>query len=170
MSLFSFFDSNYMNKSNHPEIVATVDTCNGYQFKLSDDTAVANATADDVKAGETYFMFNIIDKPEIENTGDYKVSAGEYIRAYKLKDFVGEKFNMSYDLVTDTYANVSKGDKLVGRSTADTTNTMKWKKLADVSGYSVYLEVVDKTSFGNFTYELSSNGGYVVKVCAVDLT
>ncbi len=173
MSLFNFHDSNFLNKSNHPEIVATVDTYNGNQFKLSGDTAVPNATAADVQTGEVYIMKNIIDKPEILNTDDYKVSAGEYIRCYRLKDFAGEKFDMSADLVSDAYADVAVGSKLVGRSTADTTNTMGWKVVADVSGYSTYLEVVDKTPFGAFTIDKEGGtvaGGYLVKVHVVDLT
>jgi hypothetical protein len=162
-----------LNKSNYPEIVATVDTYNGYQFKLSDDTAVPHTNAAGVQTGETYFMFNIIDKPEIENTGDYYVGSGEYIRAWRLKDFIGEKFNLSSDLVTDTYGDVSAGDTLVGRSAADSTSTMKWKVAADVSAYGVYLEVVEKSTFGAFTYEKGAGtipGGYVVKVCSNDLT
>lgn len=170
--MFSFYDTNFIGKSNYPDIKATVDTYNGYQFKLDSGTAVANATADDIKAGEIYFMYNIIDKPEIENTEDYYVEANEYIRAFRLKDFAGMSFNFSSDLVTDTYATVNVGDKLVGRSTANTTDTMKWNVAADVTGYSVYLEVMKKTTFGTFTYQKGAGtipGGYIVKVHVVDL-
>jgi hypothetical protein len=148
MSLFKFHSSNFINGFNDPTIKATVDTYNGYQFKKSDGTAVAHATATEAQAGDIYVMFNIIDKPEILNTEDYKVKAGEYIRGFRLKDYVGLQLDMSADLVTDTFSGVVKGDKLVPRTTADTTDTMKWKKLADVTGYEVYLEVVDKTTFG----------------------
>lgn len=165
--MFSFYDTNFIGKANHPEIKATVDTYNGYQFKLDDDTAVANATADDIKSGEIYFMYNIIDKPEIENTEDYYVKSNEYIRAFRLKDFAGLSFNFTGDLVTDTYTNVKVGDKLVGRSVADTTDPMKWKVAEDVTGYSVYLEVMKKTTYGTFTYQKGTGtipGGYIVKV------
>lgn len=170
--MFSFYDTNFLSKPNHPEIVATVDTYNGYQFKLSDSTAVPNANADDVKAEETYIMCNIIDKPDLENTSDYYVVAGEYIRAYRAKDLADLSFNMSSELVTDTYSGVSAGDFLVGRSTADTTDTMKWNVIADVTGYSVYLEVLKKTTFGAFTYQKGVGtipGGYLVKLHVVDL-
>lgn len=170
--MFSFYDTNFMDKPNHPEIVATLDTYNGYQFKLSGDTAVPNATADDVKAAETYIMLNIIDKPDLDNTSDYYVTAGEYIRAYRTKDLADLSFNMSSELATDTYSTVSVGDTFVGRSTADTTDTMKWKKVASVAGYSVYLEVLKKTTYGAFTYQNGVGtipGGYLVKLHVVDL-
>jgi len=173
MSMFKFHDSNFLNKSNHPEIIATTDTYNGNQFKLVDDTAVPNATEADVKAGETYIMANIIDKPEILNTDDYKVVSGEAIRAYRLKDFSGEKFDISADLVIDAFTSVNKGDKLVGRSAADITDTMGWKVATDVTGFAVYLEVVKKTTFGAFTVDKNGGsvaGGYLVKVHVADLT
>ena len=171
MSLFKFNDSNFLNVPNHPEIVATVDTYNGYQFKVVSDEAVPHATAVEAQAGDGYIMLNIIDKPEIENTDDYKVKAGEHIRGFRLKDIVGLKLDMSADLVTDTFATVAVGDKLVGRSTEDTTDTMKWKKLADVTGYEVYLEVIKKTTFGAFTVDAGGGavaGGYLVKVVSTN--
>ena len=173
MSLFKFHDSNYLNKSNHPEITATVDTYNGNQFKLVGNTAVPHATVAEVQAGDGYIMANIIDKPEILNTDDYKVSNGGYIRAYRLKDFAGEKFDMSADLVSDAFASVTVGSKLVGCSAVDTTSPMEWKVAADVTDYAVYLEVVAKSTFGAFTIDKNGGavaGGYVVLVHVVDKT
>lgn len=170
--MFSFFDTNFMSKPNHPEIKATAKTYNGYQYRLHNETAVAHADLATAKTNEIYFMYNIIDKPEILNTGDYCAEIGEYVRSFRLKDFSEQNFNMSSDLVTDAYAGVSVGDTLVPRSIADTTDTMKWKKTADVSGYGVYLEVISKTLYGSFTYQKGAGtipGGYVVKVHIVDL-
>jgi hypothetical protein len=167
MSLFKFHDSNYLNGYNDPTIVATVDTYNGNQFKKSSGTAVPFATATEAQAGDIYVMFNIIDKPEITSTDSYKVSAGEYIRGFRLKDYVGQQLDMSADLITDAFSGVVAGDKLVPRTTADTTDTMKWKKLADITGYEVYLEVVKKTTFGAFTTDIGGGtvaGGYLVEV------
>jgi len=171
MSLFKFHDSNYLNVANHPDIAATVDTYNGNQFKLSGKTAVPHATVAEVQAGDGYIMLNIIDKPEILNTDDYKVKAGEYIRAYRLKDVIGLEFDLSGDLVSDAFADVTVGSKLVGRSTVDTTDTMEWKVLADVTGYEVYLEVEKKTTFGTFTIDKNGGsvaGGYLVKVVSIN--
>lgn len=168
MSLFKVHDSNYLNVPNHPEIKATVDTYNGYQFKLVGDTAVPHATAAEVQSGEAYVMWNIIDKPEIINTDDYKVKTGEAIRAWRLKDLVGLKLDLSADLVTDAFTGVAEGAKLVGRSAVDTTDTQKWKVAADVTGYKLYLEVVKKTTFGAFTADGKVPGGYLVKVVFVN--
>jgi len=169
MSLFKFHDTNYITYPNHPEVVASADTYNGYQFKLVGDTATVFANATEVKTGNGYIMFNIIDKPETWNTDDYKVVSGQYIRAFRLKDLVGQKLDMSSDLVTDTYSTVSVGDKFVGRSTADTTSTFKWKKDA-ASDYNIYLEVMSKSTFGTFTSDGAGGtvaGGYVVIVRAL---
>ena len=168
MSLFKFHDSNFINTFNNPTIVATVDTYNGYQFAVIDGEAVAFANAAAAEVGDIYVMNNIIDKPEILNTDSYKVSDGEYIRGFRLKDFVGLSVDMSADLVTDAFAGVSVGDTLIPRATSeDTTNTMKWKKAADVSDYVIYLEVTKKTTFGAFTVDGDGGtvaGGYVCEV------
>lgn len=171
MSLFKFYDSNYLNVPNRPEVVATTNTYNGFQFKLVDDEAVPHVTDEEVKAGNGYVMFNLIDKPEILNTDDYHVKKGENIRAYRLKDVVGLKFDMSADLVTDAFKNVDKGDFLVGRSDADVNDPMKWKVVEDVTGYKVYLKVVKKTTFGAFTIDAGGGvvpGGYLVEVCSAE--
>jgi hypothetical protein len=167
MSLFKFHDSNYLNVSNRPEISATTTTYNGEQFKLVGDTAVPHATATEVQAGDAYVMLNIIDKPEIKNTDDYCVKSGERIRAYRLKDIVGLQLDLSADLVTDAFSTVTTGAFLVGRSIADTTDTMGWKVVADVTGYEVYLKVERKTTFGSFTVDKNNGtvaGGYLVTV------
>lgn len=169
MSLFKFHDSNFINGYNKPNIVATVDTYNGNQFAVVNGEAVPFADAASAQAGEIYVMNNIIDKPEILNTEDYKVKAGEFIKGFRLKDYVGLEVDMSADLVTDAFAGVNVGDKLVPRTTADTTDTMKWKVVAelDLPNYEVYLEVVKKTSFGAFTIDAGGGdvpGGYLCEI------
>lgn len=171
MSLFKFYDSNFITVPNHPEVVASANTYNGYQFKLVGDTATVHATAVEVQAGDAYVMLNIIDKPEVLNTDEYFVKSGEFIRAYRLKDLVGFKLELSADLITDAFSGVNAGDLLVGRSTADTTDGMKWKVLADVTGYEVYLKVVKKTTFGAFTSDGAGgtvDGGYLVQVMSIN--
>lgn len=167
MSLFKFHDSNFLNGYNRPEVTATANTYNGYQFKLVDDVATVFTDATDVQAGDQYVMYNIIDKPEILNTDEYCVESGEYIRAFRLADFVGQKIDISADLVTDAYGDVEIGDYLVGRSTADTTDTMKWKVVEDSSNYAIYLEVLKKTTFGAFTVDADGGtvlGGYLCEI------
>lgn len=167
MSMFKFHDSNYLNGFNRSDVKATVDTYNGNQFKIYNDTAVPYTNATEVQAGDGYVMMNIIDKPEITSTDSYKVVANEYIRAFRLKDFVGLEVDLSADLVSDAWASVSVGDTLVGRSAADTTETMGWKKAADVSSYEIYLVVKAKTTFGSFTVDAGGGtveGGYLCEI------
>lgn len=167
MSLFKFHDSNFINGYNIPNIVATSDTYNGNVFDITHVNGAIHATpladATTAQAGDFCVMMNIIDKPEIENTEDYKVIANEYIRGFRFKDYIGQYVDLSADLVTDTFSGVAVGNKLVPRSVADTTNTMKWKVDA-ASGYEVYLEVVKKTTFGAFTIDAGGGtvaGGYL---------
>ena len=169
MSLFKFHDSNFLNGYNKPNVVAIADTYNGYQFNVVSDTQVIVPDLATAKLGDIYVMWNIIDKPEIINTEDYYVESGEYIRAFRLKDFVGQQLDMSSDLITDTYADVAVGNYLIPRSVVDTTNTMKWTKTADPSTYAIYLKVIRKTTFGSFTIDAGGGtvpGGYVVEVMA----
>jgi hypothetical protein len=171
MSLFKFHDSNFIGGFNKPNVKAIADTYNGYQFNVVSDTQVIVPDLATAKLGDIYVMLNIIDKPEITNTDSYKVVADEYIRAFRLKDYVGQQFDMSADLATDAYADVAVNNLLIPRSLADTTNTMKWSKTADVSAYEIYLKVIKKTSFGAFTVDAGGGtvaGGYVVEVMAND--
>lgn len=171
MSLFKFHDSNFLTVPNKPNVLAIADTYNGYQFNVVSDKQVVVPDLATAKLGDIYVMFNIIDKPEILNTEDYKVVKDEYIRAFRLKDLVGQQFDMSADLLTDDFADVAVGALVVGRSTADTTDTMKWSKLADVTGYEVYLKVIKKTTFGAFTVDAGGGtvpGGYVVEVMSTN--
>jgi hypothetical protein len=173
MSLIKFHDSNFINGSNNPNITATEDTYNGNVFAVSYAATVSGVTVEiaatplvdstAAQAGDFYVMMNIIDKPEILNTEDYKVKIGEKIRGFRFKDHVGEFVDLSADLVTDTYSGVSVGDKFVPRTLADTTDYMKWKVDA-ASSYEVYLEVVKKTTFGAFTVDADGGdvaGGYL---------
>lgn len=171
MSLVKFHDSNFLNGYNKPNVLAIANTYNGYQFNVVSDTQVVVPDLATAKLGDTYFMYNIIDKPEILNTEDYKVIADEYIRAFRFKDYVGQQLDFSADLVTDDFADISVGDFIIGRSTADTTDTMKYTKTADPSTYEIYFKVIKKTTFGAFTVDAAGGtvaGGYVLEIMAND--
>lgn len=99
MGLVKFQDSNAIKGFNAPQFKATVDTYNGYAFKIVADEAVSFATDAEAKALDIYMMNGIIDKPEILNTNDFKTVDGEALRAFRLKDFVGRQINLSQDLV-----------------------------------------------------------------------
>jgi len=169
MSLFKFHDSNFLTVPNKPNVLAIGNTYNGNQFNVVSDTQVVVPDLATAKLGDIYVMCNIIDKPEILNTEDYKVIAGEYIRAFRLKDCVGLQFDMSADLVTDTYADVAVGNYIIPRSVEDTTNTKLWTKIANPSTYAIFLKVISKSTFGAFTIDAGGGtvpGGYVVEVMA----
>lgn len=167
--MFKFHDSNYLNLANFPNIVATVDTVNGNIFNRVGDTAVPFATDVAVQGGDPYVMFNIIDKPEILNTEDYKAAIGDSIRGWRIKDMIGKDIDVTSDLVLDTYSTVAVGNTLVPCAATDTTHPMGYKKVADVSDYPVYFTVVDKSTFGTFTVDKNGGavkGGLVLRVTA----
>jgi len=99
MSLFKFHDTNSLNKPNYPDIVASADTYNGYQFVVVNGEAVASADDAAAKVADIYVMDNIIDQPEILNTDDFHIDDGGYIRGRRLRDFVEQKIEISQDLV-----------------------------------------------------------------------
>ncbi|NMA23768.1 MAG: hypothetical protein GX938_09725 [Spirochaetales bacterium] len=113
-------------------------------------------------------MNNIVDKPEIRNYADYKVEAGEDIRAFKLDNHVGEIVELSGDLViADDVDPIVAGTYLVPTNQEDDANDeqMLWKSVYDASDYAIYLEVLEVTNFGLFT--IDNNGkGYECKIKA----
>ena len=174
MGLFKFQNySAIKNAQDNPRVVATLETVNGNIFGVSDvanaggtasvETQVpfANAAA---AQGEVWVMMNIVDKPETRNYADYSVLAGEYIRAFKLNSVIGEKVEMSGDLViADAVDPVVVGTALVPTVDADTPNLMVWKSIAAPAGYSVYLEVTAITTFGLFAID-NAGVGYECKI------
>jgi hypothetical protein len=168
MGLFKFQNySAIKNAQDNPRVVAAVETVNGNVFGILDANGVeaqapfANAAA---AQGEVWVMMNIVDKPEIRNYADYSVLAGEYIRAIKLNNLVGEKVELSGDLViADGVDPIVRGTALVPTVAADAPNLMVWKSIADPNGYSCYLEVTAITTFGTFTID-GAGVGYECKI------
>lgn len=178
MALFKFQNySAIKNAQNNPRAIATVDMVNGSFVKIVDnytangvtykEAAVPFADADDIKLNDVWVVFNIVDKPEILNYSDFKIKAGEHVRAFKLNNLVGEIIEISADAVTDAFSDVSKGDLLIHRSAADTTDTMKLKKAGvSDSGYPVAFKVIDKTAFGSFIVD-GPGAGYELKIVSI---
>jgi len=171
MGLFKFQNySAIKNAQDNPRVVAAVETVNGNVFGVSDvanaagtgsvETQVpfANAAA---AQGEVWVMMNIVDKPETRNYADYSVLAGEYIRAVKLNNQIGEKVELSGDLViADAVDPVVVGTALVPTVADD---TMIWKSIIDPANYSVYLEVTAITTFGLFAID-NAGVGYECRI------
>ena len=177
MSMFKFQNySAIKNAQDNPRVRATALTKNGYVFVVKDncdvgggviysEAAVPFANADAAKAGDVWVAINIIDKPELMNTSDYVINAGEYIRAFNLSKLHGEKVEITSDLVIDAYTDVAVGDKLIPANATDSAS-MKWKKAktGTDTGYSVCLEVTAKTTFGVFTIDGNVGGGFECKI------
>lgn len=126
---------------------------NGYAVTYSEkDKIIALPTAATAKSADLAVVMNVIDKPELNSPDDYVVDVGEYARLFRL-DFLANRLLDMNDLsLTTAYTSIAVGDKLVAGTDG------KWTKSASVDGYSVYLEVIEKTGFcGN---------GLLVKVYA----
>lgn len=177
MGLFKFQNySAIKNAQDNPRVVATLETVNGNIFGVSDvanaagtgsvETQVpfANAAA---AQGEVWVMMNIVDKPETRNYADYSVLAGEYIRAVKLNNQIGEKVELSGDLVivgaVQGDPNPAVGVALIPTVDADTPDLMIWKTTQNPAGYSVYLEITAVTTFGLFAID-NAGVGYECKI------
>ena len=176
MSLFKFQNySAIKNAQDNPRVVATAITKNGYAFGITDASGAENqgVFADATSAkGDVWVAINVIDKPEIMNTSDYQIEVGEYIRAFNLNKLVGEKVELTKDLVVTAYASVAVGDKLIPcNGTDDATTPMLWRKaIITDTGYNVVLEVTAKTAFGAFTIDGSVAGGFEAKIKSIPAT
>lgn len=139
----------YKQVRNNPRAKAVVDLLAGQVVLPNEATGLAPvpATADEAK-GDVYVVGNIIDKPEVRNSADFKVLAGEPVRAFRLADLVGLPVELNDDVVVTDYATLVKGDVLVPAG----DGTGKWVKVDGTTivadGYSVKLEIVEKTAFG----------------------
>ena len=174
MGLFKFQNySAIKNAQDNPRVVASVETVNGNIFGVADVPNTAGTGTietqvpfeDEAAAqGDVWVMMNIVDKPEIRNYADYSVLAGEYIRAFKLNNLVGEKVELSGDLVIDGGdLPPAVGVALVPTVAADTPNLMIWKTTENTASYSVYLEITAVTTFGLFTID-NAGVGYEAKI------
>ncbi|MBE7897195.1 hypothetical protein G7L40_00525 [Paenibacillus polymyxa] len=102
--------------------------------------------------GDVYVAGNIIDKPEIRNSKDFKIEIGEYVRSFRLSDLAGLPVELDYRIVKDAYQDVNVKDVLVSTNVADDgVDAGKWKKvtIAEAADYKVKLLVIEKTSFGD---------------------
>lgn len=174
MGLFKFQNySAIKNVQDNPRVIATVETVNGNVFGITDRANAANTATTEVQTpfadaaaaqGDVWVMMNIVDKPETRNYADYSVLAGEYIRAFKLNSVIGEKVELSGDLVINGGGLLpAVGVALVPTVAADAPNLMIWKTIANPTGYSCYLEITGITTFGLFTID-NTGVGYEAKI------
>lgn len=133
---------------NNPRYIAAVDLVNGLVVIPNDATEVQALPADvaAAKLGE-WVVGNIIDKPEIRNKVDFKVEAGEFVRAFYLPDLKELPVEIDASVVETAYASVAVGDVLVPNAVNG-----KWVKAdgttIDADDYAVGLKVLEKSTFG----------------------
>lgn len=139
----------YKQVRNNPRTKATAETKNG-QVLVLDEGAKTNAfpTADEAKGNNVYVAFNIVDKPEVRITNDFKIEEDEYVRAFRLADLVDLPVLVGHQVIATAYEDIAKGDVLVPE--AATGNWVKADGTTVIAGdYAVSLEVVAKNGFGD---------------------
>src|SRR5665648_149951 len=143
MSLFKFGTiSAVLHAKNNPRVQCATDVKNGYVFQVVDgganykEEAEAFATDADAEKGNLYVGMNIIDTPELWDQADFVVSAGSYIRSFRLDDLVGLTVEVSSDLCVTAYSGVVVGDVLVPDATV-----MTWKLQGASTTYAIGLKV-----------------------------
>lgn len=133
----------YKQVRNNPRCEAEVDLMAGMAVTLDEATKKASLPTAITAKGELWIVSNIIDKPEIRNKEDFKVLKGEPVRADLLVDAKELPIELDYRVIATDYATVKIGDKLIANADG------KWEVSADVTGYKIYLEVVEKSNFGD---------------------
>lgn len=137
------------NAKDNPRTKAVQELFNGMVVIPDDVTGEAPvpATAADAK-GEVYVVNNIVDKPEIRNSTDFKIEAGEFVHADLVSAVAELPVQIDESVLVTAYADVAVNDILV----ASGDGSGKWVK-ADgtaiiAADYRVNLVVTKKTAFG----------------------
>lgn len=126
-------------KNQHiPDAVAQSDLKNGYVVVKGVDakgkhTATVPANDTDCK-GELWFVWNTIDKPELDNEADFVIEKGDFARIFKFK--ADYPVYVSKDLIS---GEVTIGKYLV----ADEAHAGMLKVVSDATGYTVSLLVTE---------------------------
>lgn len=139
--------SGIKNAKDNPRCIADSDLKNGMAvvyYIATDGKEHVKVAADDTEAKTIkHFVWNTIDKPELDNEDDFVIKAGEYARIFEFP--YGEIMDISSDLITTATVNIkdvvipSSAGKYVVASASDT-------------GYAFGLEVTSKTTFGGIGY------------------
>ena len=140
--------SGLKNAKDNPRCIAASDLKNGQVVVYSigtDGKEYATLPTDATSAKNAkHFVWNTIDKPELDNETDYVIKSGEYARIFEFPQ--GELMDVSSDLIVTT--TLSTGDVLV----AATANGKYVKATASDTGYGQGLQIKEKTTFGGTGY------------------
>jgi hypothetical protein len=149
--------SGIKNEQHNPRTVAKTDLKNGYAVLnvIESGKEVARVVASAAEAkGDLYFVWNTIDKAELDNKSDFVVKTGEFAKIFKFpKD---ELVEITGDLVTGT---IAVGDLLIADETADKLGLYRKAVGGTDTGYAVALEVIEVNTFGG--------KGYTAKVTSI---
>ena len=126
------------NEQHIPDAVAQSDLKNGFVVIKGIDekgkhTAALPASADECK-GELWFVWNTIDKPELDNASDFVIKEGDFARIFKFK--ADYPVYVSKDLID---GEVAVGKYLV----ADEANFGALKVADDIADYAIALVVTE---------------------------
>lgn len=126
------------NEQHTPDAVAQSDLKNGYVVVRGVDAKgkhIATLPASETECkGELYFVWNVIDKPELDSDSDYVIKKGEFARIFKFK--ADYPVLVTKDLITNTIAS----EKYL---VADEVNFGKLKAVSDIEGYAVALQITE---------------------------
>ncbi len=140
---------------NNPRTKATQELVNGLVVLPDDVSGDAPTPAAEADAqGNVYVVHNVVDKPEIRNSADFKIESGEYVRADYIVDAQELPVEIDESVISVDYATTVVGDVLV--PLADGTG--KWGAVYGTQSdgttantaadFKVNLEVIEKTTLG----------------------
>jgi hypothetical protein len=150
--------SGIKNEQHNPRAVAKTALKNGYAVLnvIESGKEVARVVASAAEAkGDLYFVWNTIDKPELDNKSDYVINAGEFARIFKYPQ--DELVEITGDLVDET--TVAVGDILIASEISGKGGLYRKAVSGTDTGYAVALEVIEVTTFGG--------KGYTAKVTSI---
>ena len=140
--------SGIKNAKDNPRAIAASDLKNGMAviYSIGTDGKEYATLPTDATTAKTakHFVWNTIDKPELDNESDFVIKSGEFARIFEYPQ--GELMDVSSDLVITT--TVSTGDILV----AATANGAYVKATASDTGYEFGLKVKEATTYGSKGY------------------
>lgn len=134
----------YKNVQNVGTCKATAELKLGMGVILDRAAKTASLPASDAEAKVCHrIVTNINDKPEMHNYSETVVVAkGDYVRADDLTSVASMEMEFAhYEIKDGDYDGLAKGDKLVFGTDGLIAKT------ADVTGYKVYFEFVEKTAY-----------------------
>jgi hypothetical protein len=145
--MFKFYSIGAFNVAKtNGRCVATSELENGMAVKLDNESGEAVAGAD-----ANAIVFNVVDKPELDFSTDFVISAGEYVRGFFIDNMNGLLVEMDSTIIATAYATVAEGDIInpdadgkwaVGAFDADVLNLKVIKKTSAGNGEGILAEII----------------------------